>query len=203
MVSEDKWDECEIYGDFRNREGKIIDPHRVYYKGVVELGDHPTEIQKSLPLEKPQEWHNMQYIDENHAKEEGGIYHGTRLRCLEKIVLHSSGGWGQICAPTITEIGGKRADGWIIPAAVLDACLVACGVFGKKVLKGYQLPQAFGLLRLGRLPREGEICTLYLGFKGKRDNTNSFDFTLFGEDGGVIFIAEDHRCVPVSRMDPE
>ena len=199
VVSKDKWDECEIYGDFRNREGKVIDPHRLYYRGMVELGDHPMETQKPPLLEKPQEWHNMQYIDENHAKEEGGLYHGPRLRCLEKIVLHSSGGWGQICAPKITEIGGKRADGWIIPAAALDACLVACGVFGKKVLKGYQLPQAFGLLRLGRLPREGEICTLYLKFKGKRDNTNSFDFTLFGDDGGVIFIAEDHRCVSVSR----
>ena len=205
LLKNNKEVECEIYGDFYNRKGKMVDPHRVYSVGAVELselGDKPAEIKKCLPAGEPREWHEMEYMEKHAAGEDAFVFHGAKLRCLKKIAFHPGGGWGRVYAPASTEIGGEREGDWIIPAAVLDACLVACGVFGKKILGKNQLPQAFASLKLGRLPRKGEICTLYLQLKGRGDNNSHFDFTLFGDDKTVILDVEDHCCVLVSERKP-
>ncbi len=80
---------------------------------------------------------------------------------------------------------------------MLDGCLVACGVFAHTILKIKQLPQALKLLRLGRLPRAGEACTIRLNFQGRQGERTCFDFALFGSDGSVILLVEGHRCVIV------
>jgi hypothetical protein len=81
----------------------------------------------------------------------------------------------------------------------LDACLVACGVFAQKQLKVHQLPQAFDRLRIARLPRTAEVCTVRVNFRGRKDRNTRFDFTLVGDDGAVIVDAEGHQCITLSE----
>ncbi|MFQ5990283.1 MAG: polyketide synthase dehydratase domain-containing protein, partial [Candidatus Methylomirabilales bacterium] len=141
----------------------------------------------------------MQYLDDRRAREKGLVLHGPRFRCLRQVWMQSDGGWGRIIAPPLSELGEKRGNGWIIPAAVLDACLVACGVFANTELKVNQLPLAFKRLRIDRLPRAGEHCTVRLNLRGRQDDSTYFDFALFGNDGTVILVAEGHRCVILSN----
>lgn len=191
--------ECELSGEFYDRHGRLIDPHRIYIAGTVDFDKIPVPIMHSMHDERPQDWNEMQYLDDRRAREKGLVLHGPRFRCLRQVWMQSDGGWGRIIAPPLSELGEKRGNGWIIPAAVLDACLVACGVFANTELKVNQLPLAFKRLRIDRLPRAGEHCTVRLNLRGRQDDSTYFDFALFGNDGTVILVAEGHRCVILSN----
>lgn len=140
----------------------------------------------------------MRYRDEQDARNGGLVFHGPTLRCLQQVSLHAEGAWGRILAPPPTDLGEGRGPDWVLPAAVLDACLVACGVFANQQLKVRQLPDAFERLRIGRLPRTGETCTVSVSLRGRQERNTCFDFTLVGDDGAVILDAEGHRCIILS-----
>lgn len=191
--------ECELSGDFYNRHGQLIDPHRVYAKGILDMAERPMPITLSQVEEQPHEWYDMEYPDAQWAKQAGLVWHGPSLRSLRQICLQSEEGWGRIVAPPLAELGGKRSGRWIIAAAVLDASLVACGVFAHRELLVNQLPQFFEHLFLGRLPHVGETCTVHLNFRGRQDQSINFDFVVFGDDGAVILSAKGYRCIILSK----
>jgi acyl transferase domain-containing protein/acyl carrier protein len=190
---------CELSGDFYDRHGKLIDSQRLFMRADVELADGCGVPTLASPREQPTEWHAMSYFDEARAKTERWVYLGPSLRCLQEIAIQGDCAWGRIVAPPLALPGGRRGEGWIIPPAVLDGCLVACAVYAKKKLKRYQLPHAFGQIRLGRLPEAGETCTVQVSFRGQQEKVLVYDFVLFGEDGAVILGAEGHRGIILSR----
>jgi NAD(P)-dependent dehydrogenase (short-subunit alcohol dehydrogenase family) len=189
---------CELSGDFYDRHGKLIDSHRLFMRADIELGNGRVVPSPAPPLEEPIEWHAMSYFDEVRAKTERWVYLGPSLRCLQQIAIQGDSAWGRIVAPPVALPGGRRGEGWIIPPAVLDGCLVACAVYAKKKLKRYQLPHAFGQIRLGRLPEAGETCTVRVCFRGQQEKALVYDFVLFGEDGALILCADGHRGIMLS-----
>jgi hypothetical protein len=114
------------------------------------------------------------------------------------VALDAEGAWGRILAPPLADLGEGRGPDWALPAAVLDACLVTCGVYANQQLKLRQLPAAFERLRIARLPRAGETCTVRVTLRGREERGTCFDFTLLGDDGAVILDAEGHRCTVLS-----
>ncbi len=190
--------ECKLWGDFYGHHGKLIDPQRVYLRGIVDVADRPGAIPPP-PWDPPADgWSEVNYGDARQGWDGRAISYGPTLRCLTHVSLDSGGGWGRILAPPLTDLGGSRASRWWIPAAALDSCLVACAVFARKHLKVRQLPRAFDSLRIARLPRTGEACTVRVNFRGREDRSTCFDFTLGGDDGTVILDAKGHRCTILS-----
>lgn len=192
--------DCELRADFRNREGRLIEPQRVYLKGRAET--ESMSLKESIttgakPSKKPH-WHDMAYLDAQRAAEECVVHHGPAMRQLRRIALESEGGWGEIVAPSCQELIGRREGSSIFPLAALDACLVACAVYARKVLGAAQLPQSFGLLIPGPLPEAGEVCMVRFDYLGLAPQGPRFDFALFGADGEPVLVAKDHRGVFVT-----
>ena len=193
---------CQLASDFHNRSGELIEPGRIHVRATAELDTRPA-LDRPAPdaAPAPAAWYEMRYRDQATARREGLVFHGPSLRCLRRGSLHANGAWGEIVAPAVTEIGGARAPGWVVPAAVLDACLVTCGVFAHQVLGLHQLPQAFASIRFGRsspsgrLPRAGERCTVRVQYGGRDQHRTRFDFVLSGDDGTSLLAVEGHHCI--------
>ena len=115
---------CTLTSRQCDRKGRLIDAQRLQMRAVAELADGPPAIEAAPPGQPPLGWLANQYA------EDGVFYHGAPLRCLKEWAIQYDGGWGRIVAPAPAELAGPRpARGWILPPAVLDACLYACGSF--------------------------------------------------------------------------
>jgi hypothetical protein len=180
-----------LTAQIKDRKGRTVEAERVCLTGRVELADEPPQCSERPPGEPPQGWYDNRYPDQ------GLLVHGPPLRCLVQCTYQYDGGWGRIVAPPPGELAGPRGgEGWIVPVAVLDACVVACGSwvylqFGGRV----EVPFGFERLTLVRPPRTGERCTLRLFFRGRDERHSRFDFTLFGEDGSVVLDARGYRTI--------
>ena len=121
------------------------------------------------------------------------------LRCLKQWAIQYDGGWARIVAPALAELAGPRpASGWILPPAVLDACLYACGSFCFLQFGGQvEAPQGLDRLAWTRQPREGESCILRFYFRGRDQRHSCFDFTLFGDDQRPLLEARGFRMVRI------
>jgi hypothetical protein len=184
---------CEMVGDFVNRQGRIVDPNRVYMTGRVETTVAALPPKRALLTPPADGWHPMRYPDAAQAAKL--VYHGEAFRRLQALHLGPDGGHAQIVGADASELSGTRSGGWIVPAAVLDSCVVSCAVFAKEVLGILQLPEGFDSLQLIRAPRPGENCLLHFQYRGKQSDRTSFDFSLVGDDDHVILLANGHRCV--------
>jgi hypothetical protein len=132
---------------------------------------------------------------------EGLLVHGQPLRTVRECYFQYDGAWSRIVVPPAGELAGPRgAEGWILPLAVLDGCVVTCGSFVWVQFGGaLEVPYGFDRLRLGREPRPGETCLLRAYFRGREGRHSHFDFTLFGEDQAVIVEAEGYRTILVGE----
>lgn len=129
------------------------------------------------------------------------MYHGPPFRSLEAFAFQYDGGWGKLVARPLAAWAGPRPrTGWVLPAALLDGCLVACGAFVYFQFGGrLEVPQGFARIRLGRSPRQGETCVQRFYFRGQEGRHSRFDFALFGSHGDVILAVEDYRTVLVGQ----
>ncbi len=193
---------CRLRSEFFNRDGKLIAPKRVYVSGQVELATMPPPPTPPMPNRPPDTWHDMLYPGDLRVEPEGLVVHGPRLRALKKVRFDDTGGWGRISAPPTSDLGPNRGREWIIPAAVLDACLVACGVFTRQVQGFNPLPRAIGKLQLAGLPKRDEECTVRLRLADRGTKFADFDFVLFGEDDRVILSARGYRCTLLKKTEP-
>src|SRR5262249_36891033 len=190
---------CELRGDFYNRDGRLIDPNRLYLSTVVEMSGQPAEIVLP-PVDEPGSWHKMEYGDHKEALARGRVYLGPPWQCLREIALEPGGCWGRIMAPPHRGLAGDRTgDGWIMPSVVLDGCFHAAGAFLFRVYETVQLPEAIARLRLGRLPRQGEACLVRARLLERQPEYAQFDFALYGEDGAGIAALDGFRFVLLSQ----
>ena len=131
--------------------------------------------------------------------DEGLLYHGPSLRCLKGCAYQYDGGWGRIVAPPLADLAGPRgAAGWVLPAAVLDACLVTCSTFVFIQFGGViEVPYGFDRLRLSRMPREGEELITRVYFRERGERHSRFDFTVYGDDDQPLIQAVNYRTIRV------
>jgi NAD(P)-dependent dehydrogenase (short-subunit alcohol dehydrogenase family) len=184
---------CALTSRQCDRKGRLIAAQRLHVRAIAELSDVPATIESPPPGQPPLGWVANQYA------ENGLLYHGAPFRWLKQWAFQYDGGWGQIVAPSLADLAGPRpAAGWILPPAVLDACLYACGGF-VFVQFGGQVEAPHGMERLvwTRQPKEGETCILRFFFRGRDQHYSRYDFTLFGEDQRPLLQATGFRMVRV------
>ena len=125
------------------------------------------------------------------------MYHGPMFRALKQLFLQRDGGWAIVSGYPINNLAGERkGDRWFLPPAVLDSCLVACGVdMFIQLEKRVEVPYGCEEFKLVRLPKPKEQCVLRLNYRGHDARHTSYDFTLFGSDGGVILTGTSYRGI--------
>jgi hypothetical protein len=182
---------CRLLTEQRDRQGRLIDAARLHVEGFSPAA--AAAIAADPPGRPPLGWFPNTYPDD------GLLYHGPPLRCLKEVAYQYDGGWGRIAAPPLAELAGRRgAAGWILPLAVLDACVVACGSFLFLMFGGVlEVPYEFEQLRWSRLPRAGESCVVRLFFRERAERHSRFDFTLYGDDEQPILQTIGYRTIRV------
>ena len=185
--------ECKLTSELRDRRGRLVDGAREHVRGRVLLGGKVSALTAEPPGSPPLGWSPHHYV------EDGLVYHGRPLRCLREFALQHDGAWGKIVAPPPSELAGARpAEGWLLPLAVLDGCLVACATFLFLQFGGVlEVPQAFEALRWTRQPQPGETCVVRLHFRSRQQLNSNFDFTLFAGGDEAILQAIGYRTVRV------
>jgi len=184
---------CRLTTELRDRQGRLIEAARVHAEGVVPATVDAEPIQADPPGRPPLGWFPHDYPDD------GLMFHGEAFRCLKEVAYQYDGGWGKIVAPALAELAGERGDqGWILPAAVLDACVVACGGFAYLQFGGVlEVPHAFERLRWSSMPRLEETCIVRFFFRERGERHSRFDFTLYGDDDRPLLEATGYRTVRI------
>jgi uncharacterized metal-binding protein len=107
------------------------------------------------------------------------------MRTLAGLFLDRNGGWARLTAVSPEVVAQPRgAHGWTVPIALLDGCVMACGIYsyvmcGQRV----EVPVRIDRFRLVSTPRPGEKCDGQLWFRGQDVRETAYDFVLFGADG--------------------
>lgn len=102
--------------------------------------------------------------------------------------------WGELVAPAPTALRPGRADAaWRVPSALLDGCLVVCGVHARIALSATSLPNGFERLTVLALPGEGEPCVASVRFRERAEARLFFDFQLRDAAGKPLVWAEGYR----------
>jgi NAD(P)-dependent dehydrogenase (short-subunit alcohol dehydrogenase family) len=182
---------CRLLTEQRDRQGRLIDAARLHVEGLAP--EAATPIVADPPGRPPLGWFPHAYPDD------GLLYHGPPLRCLKEVAYQYDGGWGRIAAPPLGELAGRRGEqGWILPLAVLDACVVACGSFLFLMFGGVlEVPYEFEQLRWSRMPHAGESLIVRLFFRERGERHSRFDFTLYGDDEQPILQTIGYRTIRV------
>lgn len=210
----------ELRSDFVSQRGLIVDRQRLNFSAQALGSEHPpsssadwkdphdpseASLAKQFVSGGSTRWtipDNVQWKHVIYPELDSEFYVGWPLQKLRKFALLEEGLVGKISAPALIELAGvqRSTDGWIIPSAALDACLFAAGILAwNRIAPGSALPIRMGQLRLGRLPRPGEACRVHVAINSTSESSASFDFSLYGVDGGLILDCLDYQVAWLRR----
>jgi acyl transferase domain-containing protein len=161
-------------------EGQPTAEERIAIRGIVSMEAAAPILEKKS--EPPLPFNPMVYPDD------APLRHGASFRALTGLFLDRSGGWGRLVAPAADVVAAPRgADGWTVPAALLDGCIVACAVYSY-ILCGLrvEVPVKFERLRITDKPRTSETCIARLLFRSNDVRESVYDLVLFGDNGRAI-----------------
>ena len=186
---------CALTSDVVNRKGQVLQKDKPYLRATVELGTDVAAPTAEMPV-PVDTWYDVWYPEVDAV-----IWHGLPFRCLRQMTSYQEDcALGTFVAPASNGLAPQRAGEWLTPAALLDACFFASGVFLWYRHAGVvAIPDGIGRLSLGRIPRADEKCLVIIRDNGRDGDKATFDFTLFGEDGSVVVAVEGYRNVIVAE----
>jgi NAD(P)-dependent dehydrogenase (short-subunit alcohol dehydrogenase family)/3-hydroxymyristoyl/3-hydroxydecanoyl-(acyl carrier protein) dehydratase len=175
----------ELQADFCDRQGRLVEAHRRQMDAVIELAAWTAHRYVA-------DWRTMKF------PEEARVYHGDCFRALQDFALVDGGIWARLVVPPTRLIAGDRpADGWLLPSATIDACLLAADLLVWNTLHVANLPHAFEHIRFARPLRAGESLTLRLWLRGRTERLLLTDFVLVDAAGQVVLQVDGYEVVEV------
>ncbi len=176
----------------QNTAGRELGDPREHFSGTIAV-DSQGAIENVLD-EQLFPFNPMVY------QEDAPLRHGQSFRTLSGLFLDRSGGWGRVTAPDPNIVAAPRgADGWTVPIALLDGCIVGCAVYSYILLgKRVEVPLRFERLRFADTARENEKCTVRMFYRSHDERESIYDFTLYGSDSRPILALDGLHlaCVP-------
>ncbi len=185
-----------LQAEIRNREGRLLDPAREFAKAKIQLGRFDKILDWNCPLVDSSSMSPVAYPDQGQE-----FYSGPAFRVLKRIRMEDGRLIGVIQSPSLIELVGshRQTQGWMVPCAVLDACLFATGVLAWRQLRsGVSLPCSVESLRIARLPKPGETCRVEVRWKETSGRYALFDFCVWGKDDQIVLEAYNYRIVWLS-----
>lgn len=190
---------CELVGDFYDKQGLLTDPYRQYQTCLLDLSDQLTPVPVPDLGQPPATWTEVPYPNdwrEMGAADSGTVYYGPELRTLKQVHHEPQGSWGRMLAPAAGELGGRRPGSrWHTPAALLDGALFLCDLYAAHHLGTRQLPHVIDQIDFGRLPRSGEECLARVIYRGQSGRRLTWDFWILGSDNTVILWTQGFHVV--------
>jgi acyl transferase domain-containing protein/NAD(P)-dependent dehydrogenase (short-subunit alcohol dehydrogenase family)/acyl carrier protein len=191
--------ECILGYDVTTRAGKLVEADRRCLSGTV-VFDEPSSTSPSpaspfrAALTIPTTgWEPVGYLERP-----APFYLGPTLRNLREVCLRGTAGFGRITAPSPADLSGspKAGAAWLVPSALLDACLYAVGLSAWRAVRpGTALPKRFQSIRLGRTPNPGEACLVSLRLITQDETEATYDFRLTAADGTMLLDVTGYRIV--------
>ncbi|MEX2112414.1 MAG: SDR family oxidoreductase [Pirellulales bacterium] len=183
---------CELVSDFYNRSHKLIKKDRVHLRAVAEVAQAACALSAPMP-EPPASMHAFQF------QHNGPLYHGPTLHGVKATTFDENGGWGQLCALSLRNLGGPRpGQDWTVPAALLDAGFYVCGIHAWFLAnQSFSLPASLERVQFGRMARENESCLMKFECREVNEKQAIYDFTVFGDDRSVILQVTGHRLAMI------
>lgn len=159
-----------------NAQGVNADSERVHFAGHLVTGPAVIDVPAFEPPPLP--FYATAY------PENSPLWHGAAFRTLTGLFLDRSGGWGSLVAPDPATLAAPHgAAGWLVPAALLDGCLMACGVYSFVMCsQRMEIPRGFDRLRLWSRPAVGESCTVRMLFVEQHATETRYHLVLYGAD---------------------
>ena len=183
---------CELVSDFFNRSGQLMKKDRVHLRARVDVADSVPPLGIAMPG-PPSDFQPFTFQDN------GPLYHGPTLHGVKGAIFDAEGGWGQLVALSLAELGGNRTGhDWLVPATLVDAGFYVCGIHTWYHLgQSFSLPASIESVRVARMPRENEACLMAFRCRQVAPPHAVYDFALFGEDREAIALVEGHQVVVI------
>ena len=185
---------AELLSDFRNRQGVVLQRDRLHVKGQIVCSDDQ-QMNNCMVCDEdqPTHWSDIEYP----AEREEVIYHGSLFRRLTGARKIDGIGWMRIVAGQVSEVAGERNHrGWLLSAAVLDACFFGCGLLEwideQNVVA---IPNGIRRLRFLKQPLPGEVCVQRIVKTGRVGDKATFDFMLMDFKGEIFLSAEGFEAL--------
>jgi hypothetical protein len=186
---------CTLSGEFYGKDGRFVEPARVYQSCTVELADGPITIGPADLSTQPHEWVDVPYPDDWRlmaGANSGTVYYGPELRCLQQIHHNHVHSWGRLVGPRPGDLGGQRRGRiWHTPPATLDALFFINDLHASHHLGTRQLPHSIGHIRFVRLPYPGEQCIAQASYNGREGRLMNHSTWMAGADGQIILTCDE------------
>jgi hypothetical protein len=180
-----------LQADFHARNGVLVERNRPYLQANIRSTDGSRLFDWPVADDSEIDWKPVLYPDAQQV-----FYVGPSFQVLKKVQLDGARVFGRIIAPILVELAGahRKAEGWHVPSAVLDACLFGTGILAwSHVRPGTSLPVGIEQLLVHRLPDVGEVLMLESRWKRTEGRFAWFDFALTGRNGRPILEAREYQ----------
>ncbi len=188
--SETPW-KCEVYQEFKNRAGKVLDPHRLCSTSQIE----PSATPEASRWQPTNHTATVRMVYAN-----GGTYFlGPMMQGLKHLFVGDQGGAGELRATPMHQVCPHRADApWEFSPPLLDAALVSCNAYTTYRLPGvWQMPVAISRIQINRpLTEEQVVHSHFFVDQLPEDATESeYQILIHDEQGDSLAQIDGYRCV--------
>lgn len=188
--------DCEVTGDFFNRDGRLTEPQRVFVRGTVLF---ETELLAEATIVPPvsDNWRTRDYRTLAESVVQTSVYHGPVFQCMRDWTRDDELWFSRMGTATQTALRGLRpGPRWLLPSILLDGCFQLAAV-ARRVGQGIALSLPYGLaaLRWTRLPADGEDCFCRARLIEQDDRQAVFAVELATVDGQVLLELDHYRTI--------
>ena len=131
------------------------------------------------------------------------FYVGPAFRVLKQYALGDKRITGRILAPSLIELVGshRSTDGWVLPCAVIDACLFTSGILAWNAVRpSVCLPMSIQTMHVFDRPRAGESCIVESRLVRSDKQYVWFDFCVWGSDNRLLMEAMNYQAAWVGNV---
>lgn len=129
------------------------------------------------------------------------LVHGPSLQTLKRMRRQGQGFLAELVAPHPQEL---RAGHWLVPAALLDGCLMACGTQAFLAHQGrVELPLGMERLVVHSIPGQGEVCRLSCQVLDQDETGSRYRFRLMGAEGQALLEVEGYQTMRLKQGSTE
>ncbi len=188
--------DCEIVGDFFNRDGRLVDPQRVFLHGTVLFETEPLTV-TTLAAPMTDHWKKTKYLTFPESLALTSMFHGPVLQCMHEAVPHGDLWFSRMGTSVQTALRGSRSGSrWLLPSILLDGCFQLAAL-ARRIDYGYELslPLSLAALHWSRLPVDGEECVGRARLIERDERDAVFAIELATTDGQVLLELDHYRTV--------
>lgn len=193
----------ELRADRFAANGRMAEPDAVIAEASVSWSaelEPPLATPLDLAATDAFGWHEPEYVPEP-ARRRHRFWYGVTLRALRRIWLGSSDGHGELLMDDPCRLRPDRPEArWHVPAALLDGCILACGIFCLTRLRLVCLPVGIDELVVTRTPDPGERCQLSFSMVDRGDAEVRLELRLDGTDGLPVLWCRGLRLTPLREV---